>query len=46
MSDNYSLIVKNGSCYINGKLVKTDIGISGEKIKTIDKIELNSSKVF
>ena len=46
MSDNYSLIIKNGSCYINGKLIKTDLGISGKKIKTIGKIELNSSKVF
>ena len=26
MSDNYSLIIKNGSCYVNGKLTKTDIG--------------------
>ena len=46
MSDNFSLIVKNGSCYINGKLTKTDIGLSGGKIKKIGKIELNSSKVF
>ena len=46
MSDNYSLILKNGSCYINGKLIKTDLGIAGKKIKTIGKIELNSSKVF
>ena len=46
MSDNYSLIVKNGSCYINGDLVKTDLGLSGNKIKKIGKIELNSSKVF
>ena len=46
MSENYTLIIKNGSCYINGKLVKTDIGLSGNKIKKIGKIELNSSKVF
>ena len=46
MSDNYSLIIKSGSCFINGKLTKTDIGISGNKIKKIGKIELNSSKVF
>jgi len=46
MSDNYSLIIKNGSCYINGKLIKTDLGLSGKKIKKIGKIELNSSKVF
>ncbi len=46
MSDNFSLIIKNGSCYINGKLTKTDIGLSGNKIKKIGKIELNSSKVY
>jgi dihydroorotase len=46
MSDNYSLIIKNGSCYINGKLEKTDIALTGKKIKKIGKIELNSSKVF
>ena len=46
MSDNFSLIIKNGSCYIEGKLVQTDIGLSGNKIKKIGKIELNSSKVF
>ena len=46
MSDNYSLIIKNGSCYIDGKLTKVDLGLSGNKIKRIGKIELNSSKVF
>ena len=46
MSDNFSLIIKNGSCYIDGKLTKTDIGLSGSKIKKIGKIELNSSKVY
>ena len=46
MSDNYSLIIKNGSCYIEGKLIKIDLGLSGQKIKKIGKIPLNSSKVF
>ena len=46
MTDNYSLIIKNGSCYINGKLIQADLGLSGNKIKKIGKIELNSSKVF
>ena len=46
MSDNYSLIIKNGTCYINGKLIKVDVALSGNKIKKIGKIELNSSKVF
>ena len=46
MSDNYSLIIKNGSCYVNRKLTKTDIGLSGNKIKKVGNIELNSSKVY
>ena len=46
MSDNFSLIIKNGSCYVNGKFTQTDIGLSGNKIKKIGKIELNSSKVY
>ena len=46
MSDNFSLIIKNGSCYIDGKLIKTDIGLLSNKIKKIGKIELNSSKVY
>ena len=46
MSDNFSLIIKNGSCYIDGKLTKIDMGLSGNKIKKIGKIELNSSKVY
>ena len=40
------LIIKNGSCYIDGKLTQTDIGLLGNKIKKIGKIELNSSKVY
>ena len=46
MSDNFSLIIKNGSCYIDGKLTKTDVGLSGNKIQKIGKIELNSAKVY
>ena len=46
MSDNFSLIIKNGSCYINGKLTQTDVGLLGNKIKKIGKVELNSSKVY
>ena len=46
MSDNFSLIIKNGTCYIDGKFIQTDIGLSGSNIKKIGKIELNSSKVF
>ena len=46
MSDNYNLIIKNGSCYIDGKLVKTDLALLGNKIKKIGKVELNSSNVI
>jgi dihydroorotase len=46
MSENYSLIIKNGSCYINGKLEKTDIALLDNKIKKIGKIEANDTKVF
>ena len=46
MSDNYSLIIKNGSCYINGNLVKTDVGLSGNKIKKIGNIKIDNSKVY
>ena len=35
MSKNYSLILKNGTCYIEGKLVKTDLALLGNKIKKI-----------
>jgi len=46
MSENYSLIVKNGSCYVNGKLEKTDIALVGNKIKRIGKVEANDTKIF
>jgi dihydroorotase len=46
MSDNYSLIIKNGSCYVNGKLEKTDLALNGNKIKKIGKFEVNNAKVF
>ena len=46
MSENYNIIIKNGTCYIDGKLTKVDLALSGNKIQKIGKIELNSSKVF
>jgi dihydroorotase len=46
MSENYSLIIKNGSCYIDGKLQKTDVALVNNKIKKIGKIEVNDTKVF
>ena len=46
MSDNNSLIIKNGTCYLDGKLVNTDITVSGGKIKSIGKADLNNHKVY
>ena len=46
MSDNYSLIIKNGSCYIRGKLEKIDVALVDNKIKKIGKIEANAEKIF
>ena len=46
MSDNNSLIIKNGSCYIEGKLENTDITVSGGKIESIGKADLNNHKVY
>jgi dihydroorotase len=46
MSENYSLIIKNGSCYINGKLEKADVALVDNKIKKIGNIEANDTKVF
>ena len=46
MYDNFNLIIKNGSCYINGKLEQTDIAINNGKIEKIGKLSLNTAKVF
>ena len=46
MSDYYSLIIKNGSCYIDGKLIKSDIGLYENKIQKIGKLEENNCKVY
>ena len=46
MSDNFSLIIKNGSIYIDGKLTKADVGLSGNKIKKIGNIELNRPNIY
>jgi len=46
MSENYDLIIKNGSCYVNGRLEKTDIALVGNKIKKIGKVQINEVKVF
>ena len=46
MTENYSLIIKNGSCYIDGKFEKIDVALVDNKIKKIGKIEVNNTKVF
>jgi len=46
MSDNYSLIIKNGSCYIDGKFQNIDLALTGNKINKIGKIDQNNSKIF
>jgi dihydroorotase len=46
MSENYSLIIKNGSCFINGKLEQIDIALVGNKIKKIGTMEANDTKVL
>ena len=38
------LIIKNGSCFINGKLEKSDIGITNGKITNIVSSIRESSK--
>ena len=38
------LIIKNGSCYIDGNLTKTDIGVSKSKISHIGNLEHEKSK--
>ena len=41
------LIIKNGSCFIEGNLVKTDIGINKNKISHIGNLENeNSNKIY
>ena len=47
MSQNISLIIKNGNCFINGEFKDQDILIENGKIKTIGKVShLNSSNVY
>ena len=40
------LIIKNGSCYINGNLKAQDIGIKDSKIADIGRIETESKQIF
>ena len=47
MSQNSSLIIKNGNCFINGEFKDQDILIENDKIKTIGKVShLYSSNVY
>ena len=47
MSQNSSLFIKNGNCFINGEFKDQDILIENGKIKTIGKVgHLNSSNVY
>ncbi len=46
MPDNFSLILKNGSCFINGKVQKADIGILNKKIIKIGDLDKGKSKVL
>ena len=38
------LIIKNGECYIDGKLTKTNIGIQNGKISIIGNLNNEQSK--
>ena len=38
------LIIKNGECYIDGKLTKTNIGIQNGKISTIGDLSDEQSR--
>ena len=40
------LIIKNGTCYIDGNLTKTDIGITNNKISHIGDLQSEKSKDF
>ena len=40
------LIIKNGTCYIDGNLTKTDIGITNNKISHIGNLQSEKSKDF
>ena len=46
MSDNFSLIIKNGSCYINGQFQKIDLAIRQSKIVKIGKFDEKNAKIF
>ena len=46
MSDKFSLIIKNGLCFVDGGLKDLDLGIIGDKIIKIGKITDENAKVY
>ena len=46
MSDKFSLIIKNGLCFVDGALKDLDLGIIGDKIIKIGKITDENAKVY
>jgi dihydroorotase len=46
MSSSFDLIIKNGKCFIDGQLKKTDIAISNGTIKEIGNIEASNQKII
>ncbi len=46
MSDKFSLIIKNGLCFVDGVLKDLDLGIIGDKIIKIGKITDENAKVY
>ena len=46
MSSSFDLIIKNGKCFIDGKLKKADIGISNGTVKSIGNIEISNQKIL
>ena len=46
MSYKYNLIIKNGSCFINGEIKKTDLALKENKISKIGEINFNAEKIY
>ena len=46
MSYKYNLIIKNGSCFINGKIKKTDLALKENKISKIGEINFTAEKIY
>ena len=44
MSYKYNLIIKNGSCFINGKIKKTDLALKENKSVKSVKLTLTQKK--